>query len=126
MQTATVPGRAAATATLATSLRRAERTYKLTSVEYAPSADITGTATNSLTLELRNRGQDDSINVLVASLALVAGTNASRGFARDVPRVVTNGTPLVTEGDRLEWVSVKVGTGLTDPGGTALVNGAAI
>jgi hypothetical protein len=123
MQTSNVPGRAAATASLATSLGKAQRTYKLTAVEYSPAADLTGAATNSLTLELRNRGPDDTINVLVATLAMVAGVNASRGFARDVPRVVTNGTPLVQEGDRLEWVSVKVGTGLLDPGGAVLVSG---
>jgi hypothetical protein len=123
MQTATVPGRAAATATLATSLRRAERTYKLTSVEYAPAADVTGAATNSLTLELRNRGPDDSINVVLASLALVAGVNASRSFAKAITLIATNGTPTVLEGDRLEWSSVKVGSGLLDPGGTVLVNG---
>jgi hypothetical protein len=126
MQSSTVPGRAAATANLTTSLGKASRTYRLTAVELAPTADITGAATNSLTWELRNRGPDDSINVLLASLALVAGVNASRGFAKPVTVVTTNGTPLVTEGDRLEWVSVKVGTGLLDPGGTALVNGTAV
>jgi hypothetical protein len=121
-----VPGRAAATATLATTLRTAPAHLKISSVEYIPDADITGVATNSLTLELRNRGPDGSINVLVAQLAMVAGTNASRRIARDIPRITANGIPVVLEGDQLEWQSVKVGSGLLDPGGVVLVNDVAI
>jgi hypothetical protein len=92
------------------------------SVEYVPDADVTGAATNSLTLELRNRGPDDSINVLVATLALVAGTNASRRQAKVITLQNTNGTPIVTDIDRLEWVSLRVGTGLTDPGGAVVIS----
>jgi hypothetical protein len=121
-----VPGRAAATATLATTIRVADRLGKINSVEYIPDVDVVGVATNSLTLELRNRGPDGSINVLLAQLAMVAGVNASRRFARDIPRVTTNGTPVVADGDQLEWQSVKVGTGLTDPGGQVLINDVAI
>jgi hypothetical protein len=118
---ASVPGRAAADATLATPLPAVARSFKVASVEYLPNQDVTGAATNSLTLELRNRGQDGSINVLLASLAMVAGVNAFRRFAKTITRVTTNGEPTVLEGDQLEWHSVKVGTGLADPGGQVLI-----
>lgn len=121
-----VPGRAAADPTSNTDLGRAQDDYRVTSVEYAPTADVTGAATNSLTLELHNRGPDDAIDVTLAALALVAGTNAGRRFAKVITLVTTNGTPLVQEGDRLEWRSVKVGTGLLDPGGVVVVNGTPI
>jgi hypothetical protein len=122
----TVPGRAAADPTSNADLGRAQDTYKVTSVEYVPTADVTGAATNSLTLELHNRGSDDSIDVTLAGLALLAGVNAGRRFAKVITLVTTNGTPLVQEGDRLEWRSVKVGTGLADPGGVVVVNGTAV
>jgi hypothetical protein len=95
-------------------------------VEYVPDSDVTGVATNSLTLELRNRGPDDSINVLVATLALVAGTNASRRQAKAITLQNTNGAPIVTDTDRLEWSSLKVGTGLTDPGGVIVITEATL
>ena len=117
-----VAGRAAADPTSNTDLGRAQVTYKVTSVECVPTADVTGAATNSLTLELHNRGPDDSIDVTLATLALLAGVNASRRFAKVIALVTTNGNPLVLEGDRLEWRSVKVGTGLADPGGLVVVN----
>ena len=116
-----VPGRAAAAASLTTSLGAPSRSFRVAAVEYVPDADVTGAATNSLTLELRNRGPDDSINVLVATLALVAGTNASRRQAKAITLQNANGAPIVADTDRLEWVSLKVGTGLTDPGGVIVV-----
>jgi hypothetical protein len=118
---ANVPGRAAATATLATPIGSAPRSFRVTAVELIPDADVTGVATNSTTWELRDRGPDGSINVLLASLALTAGVNASRRFARAVTRVVANGDPFVMEGDLLEWHSVKVGAGLLDPPGTVVI-----
>jgi hypothetical protein len=121
-----VPGRAAATATLATQLGPAGRLFKVASCEYLPSADIVGAATNSLTLELRNRGQDGSLNVLLASLAMVAGVNASNRFAKPITLVTTNGAPTVLEGDLLEFHSVKIGAGLADPGGTVVLGETAI
>ena len=121
-----VPGRAAAAATVTTSLGSPGRSFRVASVEYVPDADVTGAATNSLTLELRNRGPDDSINVLVATLALVAGTNASRRQAKVITLQNTNGTPIVTDIDRLEWVSLRVGTGLTDPGGAVVITEATL
>jgi hypothetical protein len=125
----TVPGRAAADATRTDSLvtKTSPGMVRITAVEYIPNSDVTGAATNSLTLELRNRGPDDAINVLVAQLALVAGTDAKRRFARAITLQQTaNGAPIWLEGDRLEWVSVKVGSGLADPGGTVLVNAEAL
>jgi hypothetical protein len=117
-----VPGRAAADATLTTSLGVPGRNFRVAAVEYVPAADVTGAATNSLTVELRNRGPDDSINVLLATLAFTSGTNASRRQAKVVTLQAANGAPIVQDIDRLEWVSVKVGTGLADPGGQVLVS----
>jgi len=73
-----VPGRAAATATLATPLRTAGATTRVASVEYIPDADIAGAATNSLTVQLVNGGPDGSLSLIVAALAMVAGVNATR------------------------------------------------
>jgi hypothetical protein len=121
-----VPGRAAADATLTTSLGVPGRSFRVASVEYVAAGDITGAATNSLTLELRNRGADDSINVLVATLAFVAGTNASRRQAKVIALQQTNGARVVLDTDRLEWVSVRVGTGLADRGGTVVIGETAL
>jgi hypothetical protein len=121
-----VPGRAAADANLATSLGTPGRSFRAASVEYIPNSDVAGAATNSLTVELRNRGSDDNINVLVATLALVAGINASRRQAKVIALQSTNGAPIVLDTDRLEWISVKVGTGLADPGGTVVVSETAL
>jgi hypothetical protein len=118
---ASVPGRAAATATLATPIGTASRSFKVSSVELVPDADITGVATNSTTWELRDRGSDGSLNVLLAQLALTAGVNASRRVAKAVTRVTTNGEPTVAEGDQLEWHSIKVGSGLLDPSGLVVI-----
>jgi hypothetical protein len=117
-----VIGRAAADASLSVSLGVSGRMFKVTSVEYVPEADVTGVATNSLTLELRNRGPSDAINVLIAQLALVAGINAKVRQAKTITlQPVTDGPFVVRDTDRLEWVSVKVGTGLADPGGFVIV-----
>jgi hypothetical protein len=118
---ASVPGRAAATATLATPIGTASRAFKVSSVELIPDADITGAATNSTTWELRNRGADGSLNILLATLALTAGVNAGRRFAKAVTLITANGQPAVAEGDQLEWHSVKVGAGLLDPAGTVVI-----
>jgi hypothetical protein len=124
MPRAAVPGRSAAAATLATSVGGAARgPYKVTAVEYVPSADIVGAATNSLTVELRNDGPEGSaLNILVAQLALVAGVNASRRQAKPITLTATNGAPVVQEGDLLRWDSVKVGSGLLDPGGVVHIS----
>jgi hypothetical protein len=117
-----VPGRAAAAATLVSPLGPAGRSFRVSAVEYLPAADVTGVATNSLTLQLVNGGPDGSLALIVAQLALVAGVNATRRQAKPVTLTATNGAPVVLEDDQLRWESVKVGTGLTDPGGTVLVS----
>jgi hypothetical protein len=116
-----VPGRAAATATLATPLGPAGRSFRVTAVEYLPSSDVTGAATNSLTVQLVNGGSDGSLSLIVAQLALVAGVNATRRQARVVTLQNTNGAPVILEDDQLRWESVKVGSGLLDPGGVVLI-----
>jgi hypothetical protein len=117
-----VPGRAAAAATLVSTLGPAGRSFRVGAVEYLPAADVTGVATNSLTVQLVNGGPDGSLSLVVAQLALVAGVNATRRQAKPITLTATNGAPIVLEDDQLRWESVKVGTGLTDPGGTVLIS----
>jgi hypothetical protein len=117
-----VPGRAAAAATLVSTLGPAGRSFRVSAVEYLPAADVTGVATNSLTVQLVNGGPDGSLSLVVAQLALVAGVNATRRQAKPITLTATNGAPIVLEDDQLRWESVKVGTGLTDPGGTVLIS----
>jgi hypothetical protein len=74
---------------------------KVSAVEFVPNADVTGLATNGLDLELRDRGPDGSLNILLATLALGRGVNASRRQAQ--PITLTSGAPTALEGDQLEW-----------------------
>jgi hypothetical protein len=117
-----VPGRAAATATLVTQLGPAGRSFRVSSVEYLADLDVVGAATNSLTVQLVNGGPDGSLSLVVASLAMVAGVNATRRQAKPITLTATNGAPVILENDLLRWESVKVGSGLLDPGGQVLIN----
>jgi hypothetical protein len=122
----TVPGRGAAAATLATPLGPAGRSFRVTAVEYLPAADITGAATNSLTVQLVNGGSDGSLSLVIATLAMVAGVNSTRRQAKPIALTQANGAPVVLEDDQLRWESVKVGTGLLDPGGLVVISEGAL
>ncbi len=90
-------------------------------VAYAADADITGAATNNRTLSLVNKGQDGNGAVTVATLTFASGTNASDFDERDITLSGTPANLTVAEGDILAWVSTANGTGIADPGGTAIV-----
>lgn len=89
----------------------------VTAVQYVPEAAITGADTNSRTVSLVNKGAAGSGTTTVASLALTSGVNAS---ANDEKAITLSGTAanlVLAAGDTLQWRSIHVGTGITDPGG---------
>lgn len=94
-------------------------TWTVTSVTYTPNAAITGVNTNTRLLELRNRRQDGTGNVLVASLQFNAGVNAAADDETTITLTGVAADKVVNPGDILAWRSVAVGTGITDPGGLA-------
>ncbi|MEU5853947.1 hypothetical protein ABZ799_01345 [Nocardiopsis dassonvillei] len=93
----------------------------VTAVEYIPEAAVTGAATNHRTLSVVNKGSDGAATTTVASLSFAAGTNAD---AYDVRALSLSGTAAnldLDAGDTLQFRSVAVGTGITDPGGLVRV-----
>lgn len=91
-------------------------------ITITPEASIAGAATDTRTLTVINRGQSGAGNTVVATLALLAGVNAT---AFDEKAFTLSGTAAnlnVAAGDILEYVSTHSGTtGLADPGGLVQV-----
>jgi hypothetical protein len=93
----------------------------VTSVTYTAEAAITGAATNHRTVSIVNKGLTGAGSTTVASLTFNTGTNAA---AYDETTITLSGTAAnldLTAGDVLQWRSVFVGTGITDPGGLVRV-----
>lgn len=92
--------------------------YALTisAVRYIPVASKSGADTNSRTLNLYNRTTGAGA-VLIATLALVSGVDLVDNVAKAIPLSATPANLEVASGDVLEWESLHVGTGITDPGG---------
>ena len=93
----------------------------VTSVQYVPEAAITGADTNSRTVSLVNKGQAGSGSTSVASLALTNGVNASANDEKTITLSGTAANLVLAAGDTLQWRSIHVGTGITDPGGVVRV-----
>lgn len=93
----------------------------VTLVEYVPGAAITGAATNNRTLSLVNKGAAGSGTTSVATLAFGAGVTAAACNERALTLSATAANLVVAAGDTLQWRSVHVGTGITDPGGLVRV-----
>jgi len=93
----------------------------VTAVEYVPGAAITGAATNNRTLSLVNKGAAGSGTTSVATLAFGAGVTAPACNERALTLSATAANLVVAAGDTLQWRSVHVGTGITDPGGLVRV-----
>ena len=93
----------------------------VTAVEYVPEAAITGADTNSRTVSLVNKGQAGSGSTSVASLALTNGVNATAYNERTVTLSGTAANLVLAAGDTVQWRSIHVGTGITDPGGVVRV-----
>jgi hypothetical protein len=89
----------------------------VTAVQYVPEAAITGANTNTRVVSLVNKGQAGSGTTTVATLQFDSGVNAA---ANDEKTITLSGTAAnldLSSGDTLQWRSVHVGTGITDPGG---------
>ena len=93
----------------------------VTLVEYVPEASITGAATNHRTVSLVNKGQAGSGTTTVASLTFDSGVNATAYNERAITLSSTAANLDLTAGDTLQWRSIHVGTGITDPGGIVRV-----
>ncbi|MGW4487862.1 hypothetical protein ACWEOE_28940 [Amycolatopsis sp. NPDC004368] len=94
---------------------------KVTKVEYVPESAVAGAATNNRTVSLVNKGQDGSGTATVASLSFGAGVNATANDEKPITLSATPANLNVAEGDTLQWRSLHVGTGITDPGGIVRV-----
>jgi hypothetical protein len=93
----------------------------VTSVQYVPEAAITGAATNNRTVSLVNKGQAGSGTTTVATLTFDNGVNAA---ANDEKAITLSGTAAnldLSAGDTLQWRSIHVASGITDPGGVVRV-----
>lgn len=94
----------------------------VTGVEYVPEANITGAATNHRTFSLVNKGQAGSGSTTVASLAFDSGSvTATANNEKTIPLSGTAANLDLTAGDTLQWRSIHIGTGITDPGGIVRV-----
>jgi len=93
----------------------------VTSVEYIPEGAITGAATNNRTISLVNKGQGGSGTISVASLSFGSGTTAAAYNERALTLSGTAANLNLSAGDTLQFRSVAVGTGITDPGGLVRV-----
>jgi hypothetical protein len=93
----------------------------VTRVAYMPSGTITGANTNSRTYTVTNQGQAGAGTTNVATLAMVAGVNATGDDAKTIPLSGTAANLTVAAGDVLTFESTHVGTGIAEPGGTAIV-----
>lgn len=86
-------------------------------VTYTPVAALSGAATNTRTLNLINKGSDGTGTTLVATLALVSGVNLVAFDEKTITLSATAANLEVEAGDILQWQSLHVLTGITDPGG---------
>lgn len=93
----------------------------VTSVQYVAEAAITGADTNSRTVSLVNKGQAGSGTTTVASLALTNGVNATANDEKTITLSGTAANLVLAAGDTLQWRSIHIGTGITDPGGVVRV-----
>ena len=93
----------------------------VTAVEYVPEAAITGAATNNRTVSLVNKGATGSASTTVATLTFDNGVNASANNEKAITLSGTAANLNLDAGDTLQWRSVHVGTGITDPGGLVKV-----
>lgn len=93
----------------------------VTGVFYTPDAALSGANTNSRTLTLYDRGPADAGTTVIAQLALVSTVNLVLDTEKTITLSATPANLIVAAGDILEWNSLHVGTGITDPGGLVIV-----
>lgn len=115
-----VPAVATAGNDATTDVVEAEWAGTVTSVQYIATAAITGANTNTRSLSLVNKGTGAGATV-VATIQFNSGTNATANAPLTVPLSGTAANLAVNANDVLQWQSTHVGTGITDPGGEAVV-----
>lgn len=93
----------------------------ITNVRIVPNAVITGAATNNRKHTLYNRGGAGAGTTAVATRQYVSGTNAPIKVATDLTLSGTAADLVVAAGDVLEFESLHILTGITDPGETVEV-----
>lgn len=93
----------------------------VTGVSYTPLANVTGNTTNTRTLTLINKGQDGNGTTVVATLALITGTDMADFDEKALTLSAVANALTVAAGDVLAWTSVFGGAGVADPGGRVKV-----
>lgn len=104
-----------------TPLFEAPYALTVTAVSYVPAADITGAATNNRKVALVNKGSDGNGTTEVAALTYDNAINSTDFNETALTLSATAANLSVAAGDVLAWASTAPGTGLADPGGTAIV-----
>ena len=104
-----------------TSLFEAPYALTITGVSYVPVANVTGAATNHRKVALINKGTDGNGTTEIAALTFDNGINAT-DFNESALTLSSTAADLSVAADAvLAWASTAPGTGLADPGGTAIV-----
>jgi hypothetical protein len=96
---------------------RAPFAGKVTSVNYAPIAGITGANGSTREYKLVNKGASGSGTTEIATLIMISGVNATAFDEKPITLSATPANLVVAEGDILAWVSNHQSSGLADPGG---------
>lgn len=90
-------------------------------VRYVPMAAMTGSST-ARTLTVYNRGQAGAGTTVVAQKAHTAGVNSTSKTPNTIALSGTAANLVVAANDVLEWESLHVSTGITDPGGVVEID----
>ncbi len=113
---------AAATAAGAeTIVGRAPFTGVVSLAAVIPADDVTGVDTDTRLLTLYTRGQDGAGTTAVATLQFDDGVDGTKFDQLAMTLSATAANLNVVAGDVLTLASTKVGDGLADPGGLAVV-----
>lgn len=95
---------------------------ELTAAAYLADTAITGANTDSRTIQIINKALDGNGTTVMASLALLSGTNAADFDETALTLSEVEDATVVAAGDVIAAKSLHVGgTGLADPGGTVLI-----
>jgi len=101
---------------LITAICRAPVSGRVTRISYIASALMTGSAT-ARTFNLLEGGAGGLGVVNMGTLALTAGVNIAAQTEGVITLSATPANLVVAQGDILQWQSLHVGAGITDPGG---------
>ena len=106
---------------LTTNIVRVDADGVIDAVYYVPASTITGANTDTRKVVLVNKGAAGSGTTAIATLQFNSGVNATANVAKTITLSGTAADLAVSAGDILQWQSTHVGTGITDPGGLAVV-----